>query len=161
MESLPVYIEGQVPQNPFDALITRVSAPLLKKHPAARSVLESFIESQKAPTSEKTQDFPTPIDKYPLGDNDVQDLTLLSVKQSLVDELFKAITKEDNESINLLIQHNLLSPNVTNRDATTPLLRAILTKNLGTVKQLLDLGADPDMFGEIVSIIYTSCMTCL
>lgn len=153
MESLPIYVEGQAPQDPFDALLTRISGPLLARHPGARVALDSFVEKQRAPTY-KTADIlpgsPHQIDMYP-PDSRCQDENVLLVQQAIVNELFNAITREDSDSIALLIQHNMLSPNVKNNDEFTPLLAAISTTKIGIVRQLLELGADPNQFGKIVS----------
>jgi ankyrin repeat protein len=64
-------------------------------------------------------------------------------------ELFYAITRQDSEAIALLIQNNLVTANTTSGAGRTPLLEAISTKNIPTVKELLDFGADPNAFGVV------------
>ena len=49
MEPLPGYVEDQLPQNAFDALLTRIASPATTlRHPNARVILESYVEGQRA-----------------------------------------------------------------------------------------------------------------
>ncbi|PPQ68979.1 hypothetical protein CVT25_009164 [Psilocybe cyanescens] len=160
MEALPGYVEGQVPQNAFDALLSRTAAHISATHPHARVLLERFVESQKAPAYNALDAFKEPpkaIDRYPAytarpssswrADPD----PLTAVKQAFVMELFEAIRREDDEHIGLLIQHNIVTANTTSQSRQTPLLEAISMKCISIVKQLLNLGADPDAFGTVLS----------
>ncbi|KAF4613925.1 hypothetical protein D9613_007453 [Agrocybe pediades] len=61
---LPVYVEGQIPQSPFDAVLTRICAATEKvyrdsykitNYASIRRVLDNFVESQKAPTYTEAQ----------------------------------------------------------------------------------------------------------
>lgn len=164
MEPLPAYVEDQVPQNAFDALLTRISLPIdvtLPRHPNARVVLESYVESQKAPAynvdDAANVQSPSPISEYPADPDSINvvapDPILLRVKQRIVEEFFRAIEREEDESVALLIQNNLVTANTTNRAGGTPLLAAISANVMPIVKQLLDLGADPNAFGQVVSIL--------
>ncbi|KDR79819.1 hypothetical protein GALMADRAFT_265084 [Galerina marginata CBS 339.88] len=141
-EFLPAYVQHQVPQSAFDALLTRIA--ICARDPNARVILESFIESQKAPAYNSSQksEPPKPIEHYPIGTD-----PLTVVKQQVVAELFRAIQREDSETIAFLIQNNLVTANTTNPVGRTPLLEAISTKIIHLVKELLDFGADPDAFG--------------
>lgn len=48
MERLPAYVEDQVPQNAFDALLTRIiSSPAILRLPDARIILETYVEGQR------------------------------------------------------------------------------------------------------------------
>ncbi|PPQ90645.1 hypothetical protein CVT25_006628, partial [Psilocybe cyanescens] len=144
---------------PYNALLTRIAAPITETHPDARVILESFIEGQKAPSYngiENGQEPPKPIDRYPqcseIGSSSSSShdsFPLISVKQAIVEELFNAIAREDNETIRLLIQHNIVTANTTHRTGQTPLLQAVSVKNVFIVKQLLDLGADPNALGQL------------
>lgn len=113
MEPLPVYVQDQVPQSAFDALLTRIAGPISTIHPDARVILESFIESQEAPAYNGPGETepPKPIGQYCALDAGPGSSTdaLTRVKQEIVKELFNAITREDNEAIALLIQHNLVT----------------------------------------------------
>lgn len=155
MEPLPVYVQDQVPQSAFDALLTRIAGPISTIHPDARVILESFIESQEAPAYNGPGETepPKPIGQYCALDAGPGSSTdaLTRVKQEIVKELFNAITREDNEAIALLIQHNLVTANTTSKAGQSPLLEAILTKSTPIVKELLDLGADPNAFGVVVN----------
>jgi hypothetical protein len=144
-EPLPDYVQDQLPQSTFDAVVTRIVS--FMSDPNARVTLESFIESQKAPAYNESQeaDAPKPIEEYPMGAE-----LLTRVKQEIVMELFRAIKREDSETIALLIQNNLVTANTRNETGGTPLLEAISTKIIHLVKELLDFAADPNAFGVIV-----------
>ena len=147
VEPLPLYVQDQVPQSPFDMLLTRIAVPL--SHPDARTILESFVESRKAPAydgPEKHQSH-EPIDRYP---NAFIPDQLTRVKQQIVKELFNAISRGDAEAIALLIQHNLITANTISETGQTPLLEAVSNKNIAIVKELLDFGADYNKFGVVV-----------
>ena len=150
-EPLPLYVQDQVPQSSFDALLTRIAAPISTMHPDARTILESFVESQKAPAYDGPEKSKSrePIDHYPLVEAGSIPDELTRVKQQIVRELFNAITREDAEAIALLIQLNLVTANTTGVNGQTPLLAAISTKNIAIVKGLLDLGADCNNFGVV------------
>ncbi|KAL2072866.1 hypothetical protein VTL71DRAFT_12209 [Oculimacula yallundae] len=60
--------------------------------------------------------------------------------------LFAAIDQGNQERIGQLIAEGNVTAN-TRRDEETPLLRAVKTKNVQIVQQLLDTGAEPDAFG--------------
>jgi hypothetical protein len=145
IEPLPDYVQDQLPQSTFDAVVTRIA--IATREPDARVILESFIESQKAPAYEGSQkaEVPKPIEEYPKGTE-----PLTRVKQQIVIELFLAITREDSETIAVLIQNNLVTANTRSETGQTPLLEAISTKIIHLVKELLDFGADPNAFGDIV-----------
>ncbi|KAH9477072.1 hypothetical protein JR316_0010988 [Psilocybe cubensis] len=158
METLPQYAECQLPQSPFDALITRICGRLAHTVPEARVILESFVEGQRAPgynVSENDNETPKPIERFPqdptIGEatNSNNFFQLVAVKKAIVLEFFDAIAREDNETVSLLIQHNIVTANTTSKTGKTPLLEAISANNLTVVKQLLDLGADPNSFGTI------------
>jgi len=152
-EPLPHYVQDQVPQSPFDVLLTRIAAPISTTHPDARTILESFVESQKAPAYNAPEKSKSrePIDHYPIvGAGSTTTHGLTRVKQHIVKELFMAIWREDAETIGLLIQHNLVTANTTSETVQTPLLEAVSTNNIAIVKQLLDLGADCNKFGSRV-----------
>jgi len=147
-EPLPSYDQNQLPQSPFDAVLTRIA--ISTRDPDARVTLERFIESQKAPAYSGSQqaEAPKPIEEYPIGTE-----LLTRVKQQIVMELFCAIRREDSESISLLIQNNLVSANTRNEAGLTPLLEAISTKITHLVKELLDFGADPNAFAVVVRFL--------
>jgi len=150
-EPLPLYVQDQVPQSSFDAL-TGIAASISTRDPDARTILESFVESQKAPAyngPEKSKS------RKPIGHPLVEAGSiideLMRVKQQIVTELFDAIMREDAEAIALLIQLNryLITANTTDENGQTPLLVAISTKNIAIVKELLNLGADCNNFGVV------------
>jgi hypothetical protein len=148
IEPLPAYVQNQLPQSPFDAVLTRIA--LSTRDPNARVILESFVESQKAPayTGSQTAESPKPIEEYPMGTE-----PLIRVKQQIVVELFRAIRNEESETIAILIQNNLVTANTRSEAGKTPLLEAISTKILSLVKILLDFGADPNAFGVVVRFL--------
>jgi len=152
-EPLPLYVQDQEPQTAFDLLLTRIAVPISTILPDAHTILESFVESQKAPAYNGPENLnsPEPIDHYPTVGLIPDPLTL--VKQQIVNEFFMAIRREDDQAIALLIQHNLVTANTTSVIGQTPLLEAILTKNIAIVKGFLDLGADCNKFGVLVSRI--------
>ena len=95
IELLPGYVQNQLPQSTFDAVVTRIA--IATREPDGRVILESFIESQKAPAYEGSQkaEAPKPIEEYPKGTE-----PLTRVKQQIVIELFLAITREDRSQRN-------------------------------------------------------------
>jgi len=72
-------------------------------------------------------------------------------KAYIITHYFAAIRLGQEDVIDLLIKNHLTTTN-TKLGATTPLLMAVSKKNVGVVKQLLDLGADPNEFGGLVSL---------
>ena len=150
-EPLPLYVQD--PQSSLDVLLTRIAAPISTTRPDARIILESFVEIQKAPAYDgpETSKSPDPIDHYPHVEKGHIPDDLMLVKQQIVNELFNAIRREDTEAIALLIQLNLVTANTTSQTGQTPLLEAISTKKRAIVKGFLDLGADWNKFGVVVS----------
>jgi ankyrin repeat protein len=151
MEPLPVYAEQDGPRSVFDIIFARMAAHV--RYPDDEVILQSFIESQKAPAynTPKKAEAPKPIDHYPPGSKPHTD-TLTRVKQEIVEELFSSVSREDSEAIALLIQNNLVTANTTSEAGRTPLLEAIATKNIAIVKELLDFGADVNAFGVVVCL---------
>ncbi|KAH9477073.1 hypothetical protein JR316_0010989 [Psilocybe cubensis] len=161
METLPRYAEGQLPQSAFDAMLIRIAGRLSSTVPEAHAVLASFVEGQRAPSYRPENDIEPPeaIERFPQdqaipnevysSNKDFDSPQLVSVKQAIVFEFFDAIFREDNETISLLIQHNIVTANTTSKSGKTPLLEAISANHLTVVKQLLEMGADPNAFGEI------------
>ena len=96
-EPLPLYDRDQVPQSSFDALLTRISGPISTRHPDARTILESFVESQKAPAYNGPEKSTSrePIDRYPLVEGRSPPDELTRVKQQIVNELFTGIFSEE------------------------------------------------------------------
>jgi len=152
-EPLPLYVQDQVPQNSFDMLLTRIAVPINNIYSDPRTILERFVDSRKPPAyNGPEKPHPRePIDHYPLAEPGTTTGELMRVKQQIVKELFNSIKREDEEAIALLIQHNLVTANTTSEIGQTPLLEAILTKNLTIVKAFLDFGADVNKFGVVVS----------
>lgn len=150
MEPLPVYAEEDVPLTAFDILLARIAAST--SNPDDRIILDSFVESQQPPAynGPKKAEPPKPIEHYPDMPSYQAD-PLTRVKQHIVNELFNAIKREDNEAIDLLIKNNLVTANTTSEAGKTPLLEAIASKNIPLVKELLDYGADVNAFGVVVS----------
>lgn len=66
--------------------------------------------------------------------------------------LYASINQGKEDVIAFLIENNIATPN-TKLSSTeeTPLLRAVTQKNVRVVQQLLDLGAEKDAFGSVVS----------
>lgn len=71
-------------------------------------------------------------------------------KEFLTNQYATAIQEGEEEIVTLLIQSNLVSPNTALRGETTPLLKAVGTRNISMVEKLLILGADRDAFGNVV-----------
>ena len=160
MEPLPGYVEDQLPQNAFDALLTRIASPATTlRHPNARVILESFVEGQRAPAyhldDTTNVQAPSPIEEYPSDPEPSSlepDPVLIHIKKRIVEEFFEAIRREEDEFVALFIQNNLVTANTTNKGGLTPLLAAIVANVMPIVKQLLVLGADPNKFGVMVSV---------
>lgn len=146
-EPLPLYVQDQAPQSPFDVLLTRIAAPISTTHFNAHKILVAECQAPpyNGPDKSKSRG---PIDHYPF-DSKPDELT--RVKQQIVKELFNSIGREDTEAVALLIQHNLVTANTTGDSGQTPLLEAVLTKNIDMVKEVLKLGADCNKFGVVVS----------
>jgi ankyrin repeat protein len=71
-------------------------------------------------------------------------------KAYIITHYFSAIRLGQEDVIALLIENHLVTAN-TKLGAMTPLLMAVSKKNVSVVKQLLELGADPNEFGGLVS----------
>lgn len=71
-------------------------------------------------------------------------------KYFAVSSLFLGIELGKEDVIAYFMENGMVTPN-TKRENETPLLRAVTKKQVGVVKQLLDLGADKDAFGSAVS----------
>ena len=161
MEPPPPYVENQLPQNAFDALLTRITSPATTaRYPNARVMLESYVEGQRAQDHHLDDatniQSPIPIEEYP-SDNPYSsslapDPALVHIKQRIVEEFFKAIGRGEDKFVELFIQNNLVTANTTNQAGLTPLLAAIASNVMPIVTQLLALGADPNAFGVIVSV---------
>jgi hypothetical protein len=73
--------------------------------------------------------------------------------------LFSAIAQGKEDVIAFLIENDIVTPNTKRvgglmfgeETEDTPLLQAIIKKNVRVVQQLLDLGADKDVLGSAVS----------
>ena len=63
---------------------------------------------------------------------------------------FEAIENGQEDVVNLLLEHQLVTAN-TKFGGTTPLLMAVSKKNVEIARQLLKLGADPNEFSFVVS----------
>ena len=150
-EPLPLYVQDQVPQSLYDALLTRIVGPISTTHPDARSILESFLESQKAPAynGPEKSNSSEPINHYPLVKPGPIVDGLMRVKQQIVRELFDAIRREDAQAIAFFIHYNLVTANTTSETGCTPLLEAVSTTNITIVKEVLGLGADCNKFGVV------------
>lgn len=150
-EPLPLYVQDQAPQNPFDALLTRIAAPISTTYPNALKILvaESQAPAYNGPEKFKSRE---PIDHYPLVKTGSIPDELTHVKQQIVKELFNSIWREDFEAVVLLIQHNLVTANTTSESGQTPLLEAISTKNIAMVREFLRLGADCNKFGVTIVV---------
>ena len=90
VELLPAYVQNQLAQSPFDAVLTRIAVST--GDPDARVTLESFVENQKAPAYNGSQkaEAPKPIEEYPWGSELLQ-----RIKQCIIAELFGAIRTEN------------------------------------------------------------------
>lgn len=64
--------------------------------------------------------------------------------------LFMGINLGKDDVIAFLIENGIVTPN-TKMAEETPLLRAVAKTNVRVVKQLLDLGAEKDALGSVVS----------
>lgn len=148
-EPLPLYVQDQLPQDPFDALLTRIAAPISSTYPNAHKILvaECQAPAYSGPEKSKSRE---PIDHYPLLNEGISDEST-RVKQQIVKKLFNSIWREDTEAVALLIQHNLVTANTTSESGQTPLLEAVSTKSIHMVKEVLRLGADCNKFGVVVT----------
>ena len=149
-EPLPLYVQDQVPQDPFDALLIRIAAPISSIHPNALKILVAEYQAPAYSELEKSKSR-EPIDDYPLVDGRSTPDESTRLKQQIVKELFNSISREDTEAVALLIQHNLVTANTTSERGQTPLLEAISMGSIRMVKEVLRLGADCNKFGEVVS----------
>lgn len=70
-------------------------------------------------------------------------------ERSTIMHYFSAIKDGQEDLISLLIESNLVTAS-TKMDGKTPLLEAVLNKNVRVVQQLIELGADPNEFGSPV-----------
>jgi Ankyrin repeats (3 copies) len=141
IEPLPFYVEHE---DAFRALLTRIASSAN----AHQRILDEYIENEAH----------KPVERYPTR-SESKRYPLTRIKQSIVNELYYAIRREDGEVVALLINNNLVTANTTSEAGGTPLLEAIGTKNVSMVKWLLDLGADPNAFGLIVIKGPTDCLS--
>ena len=141
IEPLPFYVERE---DAFRALLTRIASSAN----AHRHILDEYIENRAH----------KPVEHYPARSVPKR-FPLTRIKQSIVNELYSAIWREDGEVVALLINNNLVTANTTSEAGGTPLLEAIGTKNVSMVKWLLDFGADPNAFGLIVIKNPADCLS--
>jgi ankyrin repeat protein len=71
-------------------------------------------------------------------------------ERSTIMHYFSAIKAGQENLISLLIESNLVTAS-TKMDGKTPLLEAVLNKNVRVAQQLIEFGADPNEFGSPVS----------
>jgi len=147
--NVPVYIANQPPQDAFDALLTKIASNCSND----RTLVEEFVTNMKSPAYDVLE-----------GPQPTESKDFLLIKKVVVEVLFEAIEKEDNQCIALLFQHGLVSAQTNGSHMQrTPLLQAISQKpiNIGVIKQLLLLGADPNEFGypdPVSHSLYHSCV---
>lgn len=77
-------------------------------------------------------------------------------RQETVKSFFSAIKEGKEEVIDLFLTRNFVTANTIDAWGKTPLLAAVETRNMRTVQQLLDAGAEPDAFGVTVCCLSTA-----
>lgn len=135
---------AEVPQDPFDALLTRTAAPLSTTHIL---ITECQAPAYSGPEESKSRE---PIEHYPLLNAGIPDeLTCQCVKQQIVEELSNSIRREDTSQP---------TPPVK---VVKPLywLEAVSMNNIHMIKEVLRLQADCNKFGVVVSNYFSNSDT--
>ncbi|EXJ72110.1 uncharacterized protein A1O5_04614 [Cladophialophora psammophila CBS 110553] len=97
--------------------------------------------------SQLTQGAPLkPVESYPRPLVDGLDGLVLAAEMEIVPPFFAAICRKEIGVVALFLQSNVVTAN-TQYEGRTPLLAAVASKHLPTVKLLLEHGAHPDELG--------------
>jgi hypothetical protein len=72
-----------------------------------------------------------------------------ALQTSIIDQYFNAIKKKGDEVVALLISSNIVTADTTNELGETPLLTAVAAGNVRMVQELMDFGANVNMFGAV------------
>jgi hypothetical protein len=78
-----------------------------------------------------------------------------TLQASIVRQFFTAIKTKGDEVVALLISSNIVTANTTNELGQTPLLAAVAAGNVRMVQELMDFGANVDMFGTVPDLANT------
>jgi ankyrin repeat protein len=132
IEDLPLYTEHHDPNAPID--IRELDKILLFRNRAIENDMKLWRRYLDNCASGKQTD----------RDREI-------AKPYIRPHFFSAIERGQEDVIALLIENHFVTAN-TQMAGTTPLLMAVLKKNVSVAKQLLNLGADPNEFGSLARV---------
>lgn len=151
-EHLPLSAEAQ---GPGDALLDRMHSKIMDIIHARVEIRDepppAYLSDGTASGTEQLTPHPRPPIEYPIQQDD-RPLTLREHYNKLfIEELYEAITKGDNVTIDLLIAVFGVSEHTVGERGITPLLAAVQAGHASVVAQLLAFGADPNVFGAVLT----------
>jgi len=172
----PVYVEVEEPLSELDILLSSLRthhnealdpvlvALIMSENTAEKSALvgsEAPAETDAAePDAAEPDSAETDASEADVAETDSACLSLSEpwgeseglehARLIIATRFFEAIANSQGDRIALFLTHGLVTASTT-YDDKTPLLRAVETKNMKIVEQLIAAGAKPDEYGVVVS----------
>lgn len=125
------------------------------EQPKAEMDLQAWktFSEQYAKIEDKPSGTSNPVKKLgTVAEQNREQLQIDKKDRRIVTRFFLSIEAGHQDVIEFVINQGIVTPNTPSFTGGTPLLLAVKLKNIAVLRQLIDLGADVDMFGKIVSL---------